>query len=178
MPGGYESLLAIARDSDPGRGLVVISDLRRMSLPPAITEETMIIGDRLLLVGRPLTGYLRAAGAIDIVTAVKERPVVLYAWVPEDRFSIVSAKRLGKLAPSAVMLGVCLATDPTVGQTTAQREKLPGIQYYDIRGPGSPLAVSLSLNRASLVYLIDRAGQIVDVNGLVDTGAKLSRAIR
>lgn len=177
---GYESLLAVAHDSDPARARAVLADLRgmQMQLPPRVASESLILAERLTLIGRPLAAILGPAGAPALATAIKHRPVVLYAWEPGNKYSISTARRMAKMAPSALLIGVCLSTDPIAARTAAQREKIPGEQYLDPRGAASALAITLQFNRAPLVYLVDRAGQIADVNGLVDTGEKLARIIR
>jgi hypothetical protein len=175
VPMGYESLVAVARDSDPARGKVVLRDLVAMPVPPAIGAEAMLLSARLDLVGKSLPAILEQAGMQASARAMTNRPIIVFAWMPGNRASISTAKRFAKLVPTAALLGVCLAKDTPEARAAAVKDKVPGDLHFDSRGAGSPLALTLVLNRAPLVYLVSRDGRIADVNALVDTGAKLTR---
>ena len=172
FPGGYESLLGVARDSAPDRGKVIARDLIGMAGAPAfVKDEANLLLGRFALIGRSFTSILATAGAAALPPNTQGKIVVIYAW----RSDIMPYQALFAKAPTAAFIGINLDTNAALAKETVTKAKLPGDQYYDSRGATSPLAVALQLNRPPAVYLIDATGVICDVQGADAFAQKLSQ---
>jgi hypothetical protein len=171
---GYESLLSIARESEPNRAAMIVADLLQMSPPAEVAAEATALQARLALVGRSLESILPSPEGQAIVASSTGKVIIIYAWSAARPASLASARRLAQLAPSASMVGVNLDADPTAAEAVATRENLPGVQSYDARGADAPLAAALVFNHPPLAYLVDQSGVIQDVHIASSTREKLS----
>jgi hypothetical protein len=174
LPEGYESLLAVARDAGPVRGPAILNDLRQMPTTGQVQMEVQTLLDRYALVGAALGPMLMKTGFAGLAQRTQGKAIILYAWSYNNPASIAAAKRLAKLAPRAAVIGVNLDPNAEEARRAASEKRLPGDQWADGNGPGNPIAVLLKMNRAPLVYLVDQAGAIRDINALVGTSSKLT----
>lgn len=173
VPDGYESLLAVARDIGPVQGPLILNDLVRMPLMGEIGMEARVLSGRYALVGKSFAPILAGTAGAALAEAVRGKAVIVYAWSSTNAASWMAAKRLARLAPRASLIGINLDTNAEEARRTAQKERLPGEQWIDGRGRANAGVVLLQLNSAPLVYLVDSAGIIRDVNALVGASEKL-----
>lgn len=171
---GYESLLAVARDSAPERGRTIAADLLALTPPTNVRTETQDLLGRLGVVGQSAVTILTQAGAKTLADLSTGKVLLLYAWSKNDPRSISAAKRLVITAPTATLIGVSLDTDVSAAQATATRESLPGTQHFDVRGPLGSIASALKFSRPAQAYLADQSGIFRDANALVRTREKLT----
>jgi hypothetical protein len=136
--------------------------------------DAMRLRDRFSLVGSSLTALAPELERLVAAESARGHPVFLYAWSMRDAREVQAVKRLARRVPGVGMIGVCVDPETDAARQFAVREKLPGGQYLDARGNVSPPALRLHLDRSPQVYLADRSGTIRDVNGLVNTAAKLA----
>lgn len=171
---GYDSLLAVARDSDPNKGKAIANDILLLSAPAHIRQQTQELLGRLALVGQSALALLTQAGAKNLADSANGKPVVVYAWSRNDASSLAVAKRLSVTAPNAAVIGVNLDADVAAAQATAASERLPGIQYFDPRTVQSPVALALKFSRPAQAYMADATGLVRDANALLQTREKLA----
>jgi hypothetical protein len=160
---GYESLLALGRDSPASRGAVILRDLQAMDAPPAVAAEAKSWSNRLSLAGTSLRIVLEEVGLGALAVSMQGKPVVLYTWTVADQTSQQLAKRMAGSTPGVALFGINLDS-PSVGAASVSLgETLPGRQYY-AKGSNDGLVKRLILSRSRLCYLADKSGVIRDVN--------------
>jgi hypothetical protein len=174
-PVGYESLVAIARDSNPEHGKSIAQDILAMS---AVSLEAKDGARRILereaLVGKSAPAIFSASGASTLFPAATGKITIVYSWSPSMPQFRLLAKQLAKQAPQAAFIGVCL--DGTLKQGGEGKTfNLPGEHYYYPHGAASPLAEALAIGSEAVIYVIDRQGIIRDVQGYIDLAEKIGR---
>lgn len=170
---GYESLLAIARDTTPELAIGIISDLGRMPTPPDLQTEAAGILARQKLVGRTLADMIATTDVADAWRLSDEAVRIVYCW---DGASVGTlAPFLAKLAaryPQLRWVGVCIDRDTARARALADGAALVGIHFYNT-STSNPVAEALFFQTARQAYLADRAGVIRNANALMETPRKL-----
>jgi hypothetical protein len=163
VPDGYESRLAIGRDSAPARGREILRVLLGLNAPAHVTADARLWLDRLSIVGTSLGATLVQNGAKTLADSINGKTTVLYTWRVADVSSQRRARSLASSAPSITIIGINLDIAHADAAAFAAREKLPGLQYYR-QSAADATTVALKLDRPSLAYLTDKTGIIRDVN--------------
>jgi len=166
-PGGYESLLALARNSrDMAEARSLAEEVAALPAPNAIKRQARLLAERFALVGQQIGPILKETGYANMVE--EGRGLIIYAWATWNDSSVILAEQLGKLASEVQMLGLCLDADLIPARDLAEARGLPGRQIYDARAQAGALAQALRLNDAGWIYLVDRTGVIISVRGQDD----------
>ncbi len=176
---GYESLLAIARDSSPEKGKAVAQEL--MLLPgasPSVKSAAREVVDRFSVLGKPVDQIFAQAGASNLVRARENRVAVIYGWTSAAPQELRVMRQWAARTSGAVFIGICLDADIDHAKNAAASILPPGEQYYDSRGADGALAQALHIGRHPVVYLADRAGLIRDVQANDGFSAKIDVLLR
>jgi hypothetical protein len=176
QPGGYDSLMGIARDSTPERGQVIARDIlaMRTATPKSKTDAQRLL-DRYALVGKPIAPILEKAGATSLMSGTDPKVTVVYTWKSSTSQSLSLAGRMATQAPKARFIGVCLDNNLATARQAATARNAPGSQYYNASGSTSPLADGLAIREPLAVYLVDGDGIIRDAQGGKDFAAKVAK---
>ena len=78
--GGYESLLGVARDSEPSQGRRIAQELVNMAAPEEIKSSARLLVERFDLVGRSLSEVLATVGAESLSAKTTGRVTIVYSW--------------------------------------------------------------------------------------------------
>jgi hypothetical protein len=167
QPQGYESLYAIARDSEEAHGKALAQEILNMTAPEPVKRNAALLLARYQMVGKKLDGILEDAGDATAIQAFrKNRPTLIYTWATWSPGSIKLGQDLAKRGLGGInVLAVNLDEDVAAAQALAASSGLPGILLYDPRGQGGALAKGLKLNGAPQVYFVDAEGIVRDVRG-------------
>ena len=168
-PGGFASLLALARNQPAAQAKMLAEEVASMPAPGSIKLQAAQLAQRFALVGLKLDKVLADAGFPDALKA--GTPLVVYSWASWSDASQQLGAKVKTAAGSATLIGLCLDTDLGVAKTAAEKGALPGQQIYDSRGAEGAMAQALKLNDTGWVYLVDRTGKVVTVRGQDDLNA-------
>lgn len=169
-PGGYESLLGLARSSrDPAEARALAEEVAGMPAPTAVKLQARQLADRFAMVGQKLGEVLAAAGFPDAIKAGK--PLVIYSWSTWSEGSQVLAEQIRGKTGAAEVVGLCLDPDLGAAKTAAEKRALPGNQIFDSRGIEGALAQALRLSDAGWIYVVDSSGILTTVRGQDDLSA-------
>ena len=166
----YESLVGIARASDPADAHVLLSRVLASSHASVqIKELASVAEERFALVGESLASQLRPRDQAALSRLPSDTPILLYTWSASQSWSLDKAVFLSeRLDPQTAFLGICLdQSDLEDSQKAARSSGLPGIQIYD----GDTDA--LYLDTPGIGYLIDGRGQIAAVSLSAEVMTKL-----
>ena len=172
---GYASLFAVGLQSASDRAGAIARQLINIPATPEVVKaEARRLVERLALIGKPIDELFANNGGTSLRFAKESGPTIIYSWTAGAAPSIALAKRMKQSFPHAEFVGVCLDPDTVNAQRVASASGIPGRQYFDARGVGSPLAAALAMGTPAVVLLADKAGVIRDVQGVQQTKAKLS----
>ncbi len=163
--GGYEALLREAENHpDATKALALAREVLLSRAPPTVKVAAQVLVERHALIGQKLHKIAAEALGVDnpFVNA-SGRVTIVYTWATWSPGAVALAKRLPELAPSAVLVGVCLDSDLSAARALASSEALPGELIFDERGIHSPLVEALKLSSTMPIYVADRNGEIRDV---------------
>ena len=171
---GYESLVGIARSSDPADARRLLSKVRSSEhASEAIKAQASAVEARLSLIGRELRSLVRVKDAASLEKLPGRTPVVLYSWSAVAPFSMERAVLIAsRLDSKTAFLGVCLdKADPEGSRQAAEKARLPGVQLYD--DSAGSLSTALHLGSPGMGYLLDGQGKIAAVSLAADIMAAL-----
>lgn len=158
-PGGYESMLAVARNTQPSKGRGLAQELLGTAAQNEVKNEARILIGRYELVGTNILDRLNHAGSSFDLNP--ELPTVIYAWATWNPRSMAQAVWLKKQAAQVNLIGLCLDTDIVKARKTG--EALSDRQVYDEKGRKGTLAEALFLTDAGWVYQVSRDGVVLNV---------------
>lgn len=176
--GGYESLLAVARDSESSAAQGILNELEKMSAPPTVSAEVVFQKERFAMVGRSLPSLLGLADEVLLISPTRNKPVVIYAWSQKIPSSGSLPVVLSGRYPEVFFLGVCLDPDSPAVRAFAVASKLPGTQRFTPSGTAGRFAELLHFKRPGDMLLADTTGIIRDVNGADNPFEKFAALFR
>lgn len=166
-PGGYESLLGMARSSrDPAEARALAEEVAGMAAPEEVRQQARQLVERFALVGQKIAPILDDAGFHGVYEA--DRALIIYAWNMGSEHSRALAEKVGQQSGDAKLVGLCLDADLIAARDLAEKTGLPGRQFYDGRARSGALAQALRLTEAGWIYLVDRTGTVLSVRGQDD----------
>lgn len=163
LPNGYDSLAAIANDSDDAEGAALAKEVAAMSAAPAHARAAaQKVVERFDLDGKSVVTLLDGVPNATSLLGNRQQPVFVYAWSAAVPGSMRRAQALADNVGSKVgLVGICLDTDVAGAKTAAATAKLPGTLIYDSTGAAGEIASRLKLSAPGLMYEIDSNGTIV-----------------
>ncbi len=172
---GYESLVAIARESQPNSGTRIATSVADSPNASAdLRAEARIVIERFALLGTPIRPLFEGSEVVVLLGQSASKPLVIYTWTKSTPQALAAISKLRRIQPNVSLIGVCLDYDVQGAREAASTASLPGLQYYDARGNDSPLAKALKVGRGLIIYVVDRNGVLRDVQGRTDLNHKLS----
>lgn len=167
---GYESLYAVARDSDTLQSRRILSELLGSSAPESVKAQGRKALARLDLIGRNFNSiYTNANISLPSVTTSS----IVYVWSVKSPSSIRSAKYLSKVFTNIKFIGICLDNDAIVGG-----EDMPGIQVIAERRHMDNLINSLSVDSPTQCFVLDAGGVIRDLGNTLGVSEKIKALAR
>lgn len=175
---GYESLLAVARDSDVAKAKVLLDELDQSSAPPWVKERVALQRIRFGLLNRTITSVLADVGESALLNLGKGSPMVIYSWSQNAANSQKIVRALAAKNKAVIFLGVCLDIDSAGVRKVATSANLPGIQRYSTSGVSGRLATAFGFSRPGEIIIVDASSVITDIHGANDSFAKLAQVKR
>lgn len=170
---GYESLVAVARDTTPEDATRIVGDLVTLRAPADVQQEAAGILALQTLVGRPFKEIMGATAGTESWSALEGSVRIVYCWDGSALGSLAPfLKKLAARHPQVRWIGVCI--DPNVEQarSLALGAALVGTLHYGGTGPNAA-ADALSFHLSGQAVLVDRAGIIRSANALTDINRKM-----
>lgn len=170
LPDAHTHLLAVAQGAPAAASLRLAQEIAVSNAPAEVRARARELIVRASIDGRNLHEVLGAVpGTAAILGKVTGRPVILYAWAPQDAPSIARARQLAAALPAgAVAFGVNLGPDVGGALAMAAAQGLPGEQLYGGRGFDSPLVRELALTLPGMVYAANAEGVLRNFTGWRD----------
>lgn len=167
---GYESLYAVARDSDPVQARRILSEVLGTSAPEAVKAQGRKALARLDLIGRNFNSICTNA---NIAAPSVTTPSIVYVWSTKSPISIRSAKFIARAFADIKLIGICLDNGAISGG-----EDMPGLQVTAERRHMDTLINGLSVDSPTQCFVLDGGGVIREVGHTLGVSGKLKALAR
>ena len=85
--------------------------------------------------------------------------MVIYVWATWSAAGEIGDRVVAPaIGPGVELVSVNVDTDLKRGKDSKSKKSLPGSNYFDDRGPQSPLALQLKVDKVPAVHVVDAKG--------------------
>jgi thiol-disulfide isomerase/thioredoxin len=181
----YAMLLAVAQNSSPEKTSAIFKELSGDKVPAEIKTQVKAQQTKLEALGKPLEIKFKAVDGRDVdLASMKGKVVLVDFWatwcgpcVAEVPHVVETYNKLHDKGFEIVGISLDKDTDKDKLETFVKEKKMPWPQFFDGLYWKNSIAQKYGINSIPAMWLVDKKGNLVDMNGRDGLEAKVEKML-